>query len=387
MATGNQLEAMIASVQTLKRLRDSGVGNADILNRLKSVMDKIQEHNRLEGHTDSVTSVSVSPKDPLIVSGSKDKTVRLWKIDGTPVKTPAPMKHDAAVYSVNFSPDGQYIVSADDKKVKLWKKDGTLLDSITENKNIYFVNFSPDNQIIYTMEDGTIKLCKYNSSIIIKKPYIAIPGNGRDKVWSAEFSHNNSGENIVTASDDGNIRIFTKNGINIATLSGHIAAVSYASFGLNNDTIISSSYDNTVRMWQRENDGKTWLNIKNIAANNPYKVKFSPDYKTIAATNIDGNIQTWKDNQLTQQYFIGKHKDKITDLSFSNDSKWIVTASRDQTLKIWSLDSQSENRTQTNTASLLKKGCNWLSDYLNNNDQARKKYFDVRHNICENAKK
>ncbi|MEH2047880.1 nSTAND1 domain-containing NTPase [Nostoc sp.] len=388
LQTGNQLEAMIASVQVLKQFQDFSIDNTDALNRLKSVIDGVQEHNRLEGHTDSVTSVSVSPKDPLIVSGSKDKTVRLWKIDGTPIKTPAPMKHDAAVYSVNFSPDGQYIVSADDdKKVKLWKKDGTLLDSIRENNNIYFVNFSPDNEIIYTMEDGTIKLCKYNSSTIIKKPYITIPGNGRDKVWSAEFSHNNTGENIVTASDDGNIRIFTKKGINIATLPGHIAAVSYASFGLNNDTIISSSYDNTVRMWQRKNDGKTWSNIKNLAANNPYKVKFSPDYKTIAATNIDGNIQLWKDNQLTQHYFIGKHKDKITDLSFSNDSKWIVTASRDQTLRIWSLDSHSENRTQTNTATLLKKGCNWLSDYLNNNDQARKKYFDVRHNICKNAKK
>ncbi|MEH2451544.1 nSTAND1 domain-containing NTPase [Nostoc sp.] len=384
LEVGNQLEAMIASVRALNALQRLDGDKADALNRLKSVIDRVQEHNRLEGHTDSVTSVSVSPKDPLIVSASKDKTVRLWKLDGTLLKT---MTHDAAVYSVNFSPDGQYIVSGgDDKKVKLWKKDGTLLDSITENKNIYFVNFSPAQQIIYTMEDGTIKLCKYNSSHIIKKTYIAISINGRYKVWSAEFSHNNSGENIVTASDDGNIKIFTKNGTHVATLTGHIAAVSYASFGLNNDTIISSSYDSTVRMWQRKNDGKTWSNIKTIAANNPYKVKFSPDYKTIAATNIDGKIQIWKNNQLTQQYFIEKHKDKITDLSFTNDSKWIVTASRDQTLRIWSLDSQSENRTQTNTASLLKKGCSWLSDYLTNNAQARKKYLDVRH-ICENAKK
>ncbi|MEH1813763.1 MAG: caspase family protein [Nostoc sp.] len=380
--TGNQLEAIIASVQTLKQFQDLGIDNADTLKRFKVVIDGVREHNRLEGHIDSVTSVSVSPKEPLIVSGSKDKTVRLWKLDGTLVKT---MTHDDAVYSVNFSLDGQYIVSGgDDKKVKLWKKDGTPLGSVTEDQNIYFVNFSPDNKIIYTMEDGTVKLWKYHSSKIIQNPYTTILINGKHKVWSAEFSHNNSGENIVTASDDRKITISTKDGTPVATLSGHTASVSYATFGLNNDTIISSSYDNTVRMWRRKND--KWSNIKKIAANNPYKVKFSPNYKTIAATNIDGNIQLWKDDQLTQQYFIGRHKDKITDLSFSNDSKWIVTASRDETLRIWSLDSQSENTSQTNTVSLLKKGCSWLSDYLNNNDQACKKYLDVRH-ICENTKK
>ncbi|MEH2004131.1 nSTAND1 domain-containing NTPase [Nostoc sp.] len=381
---GSQLEAVIESVKALKQLQNIGLEDPNTLNKFKLVIDKVQEHNRLEGHTDSVTSVSVSPTENLIVSGSRDKTVKIWKFNGTLVKT---MTHDAAVYSVNFSPDGQYIVSVGaDKKVKLWKKDGTFLDSVTEEKNIYFVNFSPDKEIISTGEDGAVKLWKYDSSKIIKKPYKTILGNGKDKVWSAEFSHNNSGENIVIASDDGNIRIFTKNGTPVATLPGHIAAVHYASFGLNNNAIISSSYDNTVRMWRRGNDKKTWSNVTIVEANTAYKVKFSPDYKTIAATNIDGNIQLWKDAQLTQQYFIGRHRDKITDLSFSNDSKWIVTASRDQTLRIWSLDSHSENTSQTNTTSLLKKGCSWLWEYLNNNDKAHQKYVDVRH-ICENAKK
>lgn len=387
LQTGNQLDAMIASVQVLKQFQDLGIDNADALNRLKLVIDKVQEHNRLEGHTDSVSSISVSPTENLIVSGSRDKSVKLWKLDGTLVKT---MRHDAAVYSVNFSPDGKYIVSSDDKKVNLWNKDGTFIDSITEDKNIYFVNFSPENKIITTREDGTVRLWEYNSSNIIKKPYktIAIAVNVQDKVWSAEFSHNNSGKYIVTASDDGKIRIFTKDGTLLATVPAHNATASYATFGLNNDTIISSSYDDTIQMWQWKNDNKQWSNIKTVTANIPYKVKFSPNYKIIAATSIDGNIQLWKDAQLSQQpFFIGRHADRITDLSFSNDSKWIVTASRDKTIRIWSLDYQpDENTLQPNTASLLKKGCSWLSEYLNNNHKAQQKYVDV-HKICENAKK
>ncbi|PHM11743.1 nSTAND1 domain-containing NTPase [Nostoc sp. 'Peltigera malacea cyanobiont' DB3992] len=388
LQTGNQLDAMIAGVQALKQFQDSDIDNTDALNRLKSVIDGVQEHNRLEGHTDSVTSVSVSPKDPLIVSASKDTTVRLWKLDGTPVKTPAPMKHNAAVRSVNFSPDGKYIVSGgDDKIVKLWKKDGTFIDFAKEDENgILFVNFSPDSKtIISTSYDGTVTLWNIDniSSKLLKPSHILSPKNGNYAVWSAEFSHD--GQMIVTANDDGHIKILGKDGKIITTFKASDASVSYAIFGLNNDTIISSSYDNTIGMW-RKNDKQTWSKIETVKANNPYQVKFSPDYKMIAATSIDGNIQLWKNDQLTKPYYlIGRHRDRIIALSFSNDNKWIVTASRDQTLRIWSLDSQYENITQTNTASLLKKSCSWLSDYLNNNVKARKKYFDVRQ-ICENAK-
>ncbi|MEH2439677.1 nSTAND1 domain-containing NTPase [Nostoc sp.] len=385
---GSQLEAVIESVKALKQLQDIGVENTNTINKFKLVIDGVQERNRLEGHTDSVTSVSVSPKDSLIVSGSKDTTVRLWKLDGTPVKTPAPMKHDTPVRSVHFSPDGKYIVSGgDDKIIKLWKKDGTFIDSAKEDENgILFVNFSPDSKtIISTSYNGTVTLWNIDniSSKLLKPSHILSPKNGNYAVWSAEFSHD--GQMIITANDDGNIKILGKDGKNITTFKVSDASVSYAIFGLNNDTIISSSYDNTIRMW-RKNDNQIWSNVETVKANTPYQVKFSPDYRMIAATSIDGNIQLWKNEQLTQKYYlIGRHRDKINALSFSNDNKWIVTASRDQTLRIWSLDSQSENITQTNTASLLKKSCSWLSDYLNNNVQARKKYFDARQ-ICENAK-
>ncbi|MEA5603299.1 caspase family protein [Nostoc sp. UHCC 0252] len=389
LATGNQLEAMIASVQALKQFKDLSIDNTDVLNRLKSVIDGVQEHNRLEGHTDSVSSVSVSPKDPLIVSGSKDKTVKLWKMDGTPIKTRFPMTHDGAVRSVNFSPNGEYIVSGgDDKTVKLWKKDGTFLDSAKESENsIPFVNFSPDGKtIISTSHDGTVRLWKIDnlSSKLLKPSRILSPKNRINTVWSAEFSHD--GQMIVTASDDGHIKILTKDGKVITTFLALNAAVSYAAFGRDDNTIISASYDNTIRVWQKEKDKDNWSNSITRSANTPYKVKFSPNDEAIAATSIDGSIQLWKDNKLTKQYSIGRHKDKIIDLSFSHDGKVLVTASRDKTIRVWSLDSDSEYISQTNTASLLKKGCSWLSDYLNNNDQARKKYFEVRQ-ICENTKK
>ena len=55
----------------------------------------------------------------MIASGSLDRTVKLWKRDGTSIATLT--GHDAGVSSVSFSPDGQTIASgSEDKTIKLW---------------------------------------------------------------------------------------------------------------------------------------------------------------------------------------------------------------------------------------------------------------------------
>ena len=65
--------------------------------------------------------MAFSPDGQRIVSGSADKTVRLWNADtGQPIGDPL-TGHTDFVYSVAFSPDGQHIVSGSyDKTLRLW---------------------------------------------------------------------------------------------------------------------------------------------------------------------------------------------------------------------------------------------------------------------------
>jgi WD40 repeat protein len=74
----------------------------------------------LEGHAGNVASVAFNPDGQRIVSGSDDKTVKVWDA-ATGEETITLKGHTGGVSSVAWSPDGTRIVSAsDDKTLKVW---------------------------------------------------------------------------------------------------------------------------------------------------------------------------------------------------------------------------------------------------------------------------
>jgi len=75
---------------------------------------------RSSAHSNEITSIDISPDASLLVTGSTDKTIKLWDMNtGGHIYTfPA---HDHFVNSVVFSPDGKSILSgSDDGTAKLW---------------------------------------------------------------------------------------------------------------------------------------------------------------------------------------------------------------------------------------------------------------------------
>ena len=74
----------------------------------------------MEGHTNIVYSVSFSPDGKRIVSGSSDRTIRIW--DATTGKELEILEgHTGGVSSVSFSPDGKLIVSNSyDRTIRIW---------------------------------------------------------------------------------------------------------------------------------------------------------------------------------------------------------------------------------------------------------------------------
>ncbi len=74
----------------------------------------------MQGHTNAVNTISFSPDGKYLVSGSSDKTVKIWNVELQ--KEVITLKgHILKVNSVSFSPEGNYFASAsDDRSIKLW---------------------------------------------------------------------------------------------------------------------------------------------------------------------------------------------------------------------------------------------------------------------------
>ena len=74
----------------------------------------------MAGHRDSVETVAFSPDGKQVVSGSLDKTVRIWDAETGQTITGPFEGHTDGVMSVAFSPDGKQVVSGSkDKTVKI----------------------------------------------------------------------------------------------------------------------------------------------------------------------------------------------------------------------------------------------------------------------------
>jgi WD40 repeat protein len=66
-------------------------------------------------------AVAFSPDGKHIVSGSSDKTIRLWDAETGEMLQPPLEGHEDWVLAVAFSPDGKHIVSgSSDKTIRLW---------------------------------------------------------------------------------------------------------------------------------------------------------------------------------------------------------------------------------------------------------------------------
>jgi dipeptidyl aminopeptidase/acylaminoacyl peptidase len=111
----------------------------------------------LEGHRDSVNSVSFSPDGRRLVSAGRDHDVIVWDVARGVEALRIEEAQSASVEDARFSPDGRWLVTAGPISARVWTADGRPLWYLYGPKApLTAVAFEPDSRTIVSREEGGV---------------------------------------------------------------------------------------------------------------------------------------------------------------------------------------------------------------------------------------
>ncbi|MGI2906070.1 nSTAND1 domain-containing NTPase [Tolypothrix sp. VBCCA 56010] len=199
----------------------------------------------LLGHEHEVNNVTFSQEGDILASASADATIKLWRVkDGKLIRTLT--GHNGEVFRVRFSPKGDILASGGrDNTVRIWRvSDGKLLRTLTGHTNaVGGISFNAKGDILASASsDKTIKLWRVSDGKLLQT-LLEQP----EAVWNVTF---NPQGNMIASSDGNTVKLWSIDGIEIKTFSGHSQAVNDVSFSPDSKMIASSSKDGTVKFWR-----------------------------------------------------------------------------------------------------------------------------------------
>lgn len=343
-----QLEALLTSTQAARQFQNLwGWGiDSNTLSAIRTqtaltlgdAIAKTQERNRLEGHTQRVTSVSISASGQWIASGSDDQTVRIWQANGQQLHT---LEIGEKVNDVAFSPNDQSIAVITTKgTVQRWSpKTGKQLSRFTAASQGTGLAFHPQgHQLATAGRESEIKIWADSTGKLVK----TLSGH---QGWVNAVAFNATGTVLVSASEDKTVRIWdVAQGQTLNILPKQATAVTDIAISSDGQTIASSTEDGTIQLWTLTGKRLHTFQTENVVVTS---VAFSPDGSTLVSTHADHSLRLWQVVTGKPLSTLKGHGAATLDAVFHPNSKTLVSASVDKQVRVWATPSIFE------TASLL----------------------------------
>ena len=284
----------------------------------------------------------------VIIRGYKSKINRRGKY----VDNPPPEKweakqelvideHKGSINYADFSPSGRLMATAShDLTAKVWRDRGkVLLLTLSGHSDwVRSVGFIPnprladeDQQILTASKDKTAIVWNRDGSIFKRLE------GAKSALWHAVFS--TDGNLVATASEDKIARIYNLRASNELPiqLSGHSGGVNFVEFSPTGDTLLTASDDGTIRLWSKQ---QNWDQVMSFnARTSVLAAHFSPNGRFIAAGGKDKLVRLWAIKTQTLRIY-RSHTDWVSDVVFSPDNKYLLSSSYDRTVKLWTLDAK-----------------------------------------------
>ena len=313
-------------------------------------------------HREVVSCVKFSPNGALLATGS-NKLISLFDTIScslyAELEIPNHSDKDIFIRAVSFSPDSkQLAIGSEDCLTRIWDLDTRrIVHSISCHKQeVYAVEYTPDGRYVVTGSgDRTIKIVdiKQGEPVATLDAFPMLSSHEFKEFGITSIAVSSDGSLIAPGCVDKIIRIwqFSTKKL-ICSLEGHVNPIYSLSFSPDSRYIASGSLDKTIILWERqfgEDNSITSaesqvacisFKIKNeILCHNHYVlcVTFTADSKYIVSCSKDNTIHVWNVAANTTQLILKGHTDTVFSVSISPDSKLLASGSGDKSARIWEL--------------------------------------------------
>jgi WD40 repeat protein len=266
-----------------------------------------REHLLL-GHTDLVWDVSWSPDGKRILTGSRDRTARIWNADTGRLE--ATFTHDTSVMAVAWAPDGKFVLTGtgdlnlDDRngRVQIW--DVTTGNAVRQlgqsQRQVWDVAWSKDGHYVLTSAfeaddlqhtpGYVLRFWNAETGAEEQPPTKELPLDANSQVNSAAWSPR--GNYLLTGNDDHTAQIWDiSTSKQSQVLADHQLFVRAVDWKPDETQVLTGSWDKTARLW----DVKTGMVLRVLtgATAEVVRVSWSPDGRFVTASSLDGATRIW----------------------------------------------------------------------------------------------
>uniref|UniRef100_A0AC11BP94 Apoptotic peptidase activating factor 1 n=1 Tax=Ovis aries TaxID=9940 RepID=A0AC11BP94_SHEEP len=336
--------------------------------------------NTMFGHTNSVSHCRFSPDDQVLASCSADGTLKLWDVKSANERKSINVKQfflnseepqedlEVIVKCCSWSADGAKIMVAAKNKVFLWSMDSGLkvADCRGHLSWVHCVMFSPDGSSFLTSSDDqtvrlweTKKVCKNSATVLKQEIDVVFQENevtvlAVDNIRRLQLINGNTGQidylteaqvsccclsphlqYLAFGAEDGAIQILELlNNRIFQSRNAHKTTVRHIQFTADGKTLISSSDDSAVQIWNWQSEDPFFLQAHQETVKDFKLLKNS----RLLSWSFDGTVKVWNITTRRIEKDFVCHQDTVLSCDISSDGAKFSSTSADKTAKIWSFE-------------------------------------------------
>lgn len=287
----------------------------------------------LRGHQDWVNCAAISPDGKTAVSGSDDRTMRLWDL-----RTGENLRvfegHEESISSVAVSPVGGLALSGSrDSTLRVWDlRTGESRGILGRHHGwVSCVAISADGRLALSGGDDRT-ICLWDMKTGESRGAIEGLGSGvRTLAFSPDGSHAlSSGDDSVASLWD------LGSSVRLHALEGHESWIGSVAISADGRYAVSGGLDCTLRLW----DLRSGTCLMEMRGHDDWVrgVAISPDGRFALSGGHDKNLRLWDLRTGECLHILKGHEDWVSCVAYSPDGRYALSGGHDATLRLWEFD-------------------------------------------------